>query len=51
MDKGDLTISVVGHFNMELLNSFSAIYIDKPAKNYIIDMSATDNFDSSALAC
>jgi anti-anti-sigma regulatory factor len=45
----DLTISVAGHFDMELFNSFKATYVDKPAKNHIIDMSATDNLDPSAL--
>lgn len=48
-DGSDLTISIVGRFDFEMVQEFRNAYADKDASNYIIDMRGTEHMDSSAL--
>ena len=48
-DNAELTISVVGRFDFELVQEFRAAYTDKKGSLYTIDMRATEHMDSSAL--
>ena len=45
----DLTISIQGRFDFEMVQDFRNSYADKNASNYIIDMRSTEHMDSSAL--
>ncbi|MBV1919406.1 MAG: STAS domain-containing protein [Pseudomonadales bacterium] len=48
-DNAELTISIVGRFDFELVQEFRAAYTDKKGARYTIDMRATEHMDSSAL--
>lgn len=48
-DGADLTISIVGRFDFEMVQEFRNAYADKDASSYIIDMRGTEHMDSSAL--
>ena len=48
-DNAELTISIVGRFDFELVQEFRAAYTDKKGIRYTIDMRATEHMDSSAL--
>ena len=48
-DDTELTISIVGRFDFELVQEFRAAYADKKDLIYTIDMRATEHMDSSAL--
>ena len=48
-DNRDLTIRVIGRFDYRMVWEFRATYADKQYLNYIINLSATDHMDSSAL--
>ncbi len=49
-DDRDLTISMAKRFDCHLVEDFKATYIpEKPALNYIIDMSTTEHMDVAAL--
>ena len=49
LDGNDLTISIVGRFDFEMVQEFRNAYAEKNANNYIIDMRGTEHMDSSAL--
>ena len=48
-DNAELTISIVGRFDFELVQEFRAAYTDQKSARYTIDMRATEHMDSSAL--
>ena len=48
-DNAELTISIVGRFDFELVQEFRAAYTDQKSTRYTIDMRATEHMDSSAL--
>ena len=48
-DDSEITISIVGRFDFELVQEFRAAYTDKKDVIYTIDMRATEHMDSSAL--
>jgi HptB-dependent secretion and biofilm anti anti-sigma factor len=48
-DGKNLTISISGRFDFEIVQEFRNAYADHKNVNYIIDMRATEHMDSSAL--
>jgi len=48
-DNSELTISIAGRFDFELVQDFRATYAEKQNVRYTIDMRATEHMDSSAL--
>lgn len=48
-DGNNLTISIVGRFDFEMVQEFRNAYANKSATNYIIDLRGTEHMDSSAL--
>ncbi|MEZ5505222.1 MAG: STAS domain-containing protein [Gammaproteobacteria bacterium] len=48
-DGKNLTISISGRFDFEIVQEFRNSYAEHKNLNYIIDMRATEHMDSSAL--
>lgn len=48
-DGKNLTISISGRFDFEIVQEFRNAYAEHKNVNYIIDMRATEHMDSSAL--
>lgn len=48
-DGKNLTISISGRFDFEIVQEFRNAYAEHKNLNYIIDMRATEHMDSSAL--